>query len=170
MHDIWHKAWFERFEKMAKQQRGNDYLLQRLKKDAPAIYADLQAGEYPSVRAAAIAAGLRKPTRQINLLKNAWRKADAKDRSDFLAWIGAVPSTTPPNKPIVDSNSRLLPKSKARIEYIMLKRGIKLGQVMREMGLNPRDASLGAALRNATSLRRDIVLELEKWLDKNKSV
>ena len=156
---------------MAKQQRGSSYLLQRLKKEAPAIYRDYQAKKtYKTVRQAAIAAGLRKPTCQLNLLKNAWDKADPAQRADFLAWIGASSPTTPSGSAIVDGDRRLLPAAASRVEYIIAKRRMKPGEVMKEMGLKPLDQSLAMALRRSTKLRSDLVIRLEGWLDRNKHV
>lgn len=155
---------------MANIERGSRYLLQRMKKDAPGVHADYVGGKYPSVRAAAIAAGLRRPTSQLNLLKNAWDKADPAQRADFLAWIGAPSSSTPPRGAIVDGDRRLLPTAATRVEYIIAKRRMKPGEVMKEMGLNPLDQSLAMALRRSTKLRGDLVTRLEGWLDRNKHV
>jgi hypothetical protein len=41
--------------------RGANYLISRLKRDRPEILSQLQAGEFPSVRQAAIAAGIVTP-------------------------------------------------------------------------------------------------------------
>lgn len=45
--------------------RGRSYLAARLKRDHPEIVARVQAGEFKSVHAAAVAAGIRKPTATI---------------------------------------------------------------------------------------------------------
>jgi hypothetical protein len=74
---------------MAKSIRNAAYFTARLKKDHPGIYADLIAGKYPSIRAAAIAAAIVKPNTRLNVLKNGWLRADSNEREEFLDWLVA---------------------------------------------------------------------------------
>jgi hypothetical protein len=61
---------------MAKKQvRDSAYYEERLKRDYPAIHADLQTGKHNMVTDAAIAADLRKRRSWLSELKNAWDKA-----------------------------------------------------------------------------------------------
>ena len=62
------------------------YLKARLKRDAPKILSRLQAGEFRSVRAAAIEAGIVKPATPLTLLMRAWRRASPQEREKFLLW------------------------------------------------------------------------------------
>jgi hypothetical protein len=47
----------------------------------------MKAGEFGSVRQAAIAAGLVHPPTPLELLKRAWNKASKAERKKFQAWI-----------------------------------------------------------------------------------
>lgn len=154
---------------MTDPDRGNSYLLKQMKSRFPAIYADYQAGKYRSVRAAAIAAGLRQPTKELNVLKGAWRRASKKEQRAFLDWIGTR-ATPVASMPVVDAERRLLPTAKRRIQFIMVRRNLKQGDVMHEMGFKKLNASLGMALNNDTRLDPNLVRSLEKWLDDNKGV
>lgn len=73
---------------MAKQQRGNAYLLERLKIEHPALYGDLQAGKFKSPREALIAAGLKQQAKPLNDLKRAWSKASLAEQAEFRRLIG----------------------------------------------------------------------------------
>ena len=66
------------------------YLKSRLARDAPEILERKRQGEFKSYRAAAIAAGIVKPDTGLDLLKKAWRKADADERAHFLEWTQAL--------------------------------------------------------------------------------
>ncbi len=68
-------------------QRGvsSEYIVRRLKRDAPEIAAALARDEYPSARAAAIAAGIVKVKTPLEQLRHWWGKASASERAAFLA-------------------------------------------------------------------------------------
>ena len=70
-----------------KQERGADYLASRIKRDHPQIAAGIAAGEYPSIRAAAIAAGIVKVPTALETLQRAWKKASSEEQRQFLEWI-----------------------------------------------------------------------------------
>ena len=61
------------------------YLVRRLKRDAPEIAAALARGEYPSARAAAIAAGIVRVPTALGTLRRAWAKASDDEREAFKA-------------------------------------------------------------------------------------
>lgn len=67
-------------------------------------------------------------------------------------------------------NRRLLPLTVARIDEIISKRHLTLGQVMVEMGFSPLNASLGMALARGTRLQLGMIAALEKWLATNATV
>ena len=75
--------------------RGSEYLLARLARDADKcpkaadILAAFEAGKYPSVRQAAIAAGIVRVPSQLDVLRKAWRKASDDERGEFLDWLQA---------------------------------------------------------------------------------
>jgi hypothetical protein len=65
-----------------------EVLLARLAQEHPEHFAALERGEYKSVRAAAEAAGLVKPSHQpLARLKSYWAKATAQERKEFLKWV-----------------------------------------------------------------------------------
>lgn len=68
-----------------KQQHGTSsaYLAARLERDEPDIKAALDRGEYPSVRAAAKAAGIVRDKPPIEHLRKWWRKASQDERNQF---------------------------------------------------------------------------------------
>ena len=66
-----------------------EYQLARLQRDHQNILADLNAGKYPSVRQAAIAAGIVRVPSQLDVLRRAWRKASDDERGEFLDWLQA---------------------------------------------------------------------------------
>jgi hypothetical protein len=59
----------------------------RLAQEHPKYYEAYLRGDYRSVTAAAIAAGLLKNDVNLRRLKSAWRKATAPEREQFLEWI-----------------------------------------------------------------------------------
>jgi hypothetical protein len=60
------------------------YLIAKLKRDAPEYAERLAAGEFRSARAAALAAGIIKPTPVLVLLRRAWKHASDDERVTFL--------------------------------------------------------------------------------------
>lgn len=60
-----------------------DYLTARIARDRPDILERMKAGAYPSVRQAAIAAGIVRPPTPLDMLKRAWAKASKKEP----AWV-----------------------------------------------------------------------------------
>ena len=89
--------------------RGNDatYLARRLLRDAPDIFAALERGEYPSVRAAAKAAGLVRDKTPLEQLHYWWGKASAREQEPFRA---AVAYTRGVHVPCVASVTRHTPR------------------------------------------------------------
>ncbi|WP_429814865.1 hypothetical protein [Ensifer sp. B1-9] len=165
---------------MAKKQvRDNEYFEARLKRDHPAIYADLKAGKYPTVTDASIAAGLKTLRTRLHELKNAWSKANGPERDDFLQWLVGAGVTLPSTAaaptigtgiaPVTVDQKLTVPASQ-RIEEIMSRRRLKPGDVMAEMGYPKLDASVSMALLRGTKLRPDVIAALESWLTANASV
>lgn len=60
-----------------------EYLVRRLKRDAPEIAAALGRGEYRSARAAAIAAGIKRVPTALEACLRAWRKLTPEERQRF---------------------------------------------------------------------------------------
>ena len=61
-----------------------DYLTARLKRDHDDIFQRLAAGEFPSVRKAAIAAGIVKVPSVLDTLRKLWANASEADRRTFM--------------------------------------------------------------------------------------
>ena len=68
------------------QGTGRVYLLRRIAREAPAVLAAYEQGEYKSVRAAADAAGIPRLT-QTSKLRSAWKKATVEQRAEFIKMI-----------------------------------------------------------------------------------
>lgn len=174
------------------QKRDNDYYLERLRSDHPAVYADLQAGKFRNPAEAFVAAGLRRQKSALDMLRTAWTKASGPERDAFRVLIGcaAPPASAPATMPLpastsppssagrgtvsntaslstIHANRYLTPVAKAAIEDVMARRGITTGIVMREMGFKPLNGSLGMALSRNTQLRPEMIAALEKWLAVN---
>lgn len=66
-----------------------DYLAARIKRDHPQIAAGIAAGEYPSIRAAAIAAGIVKVPSALEAAKRAALRLTDADRTELLTWLAA---------------------------------------------------------------------------------
>lgn len=161
------------------QKRDGDYYLGRLERDYPVTFADFKAGKYPSINDALYAVGLKRRRTRVQEMQNAWQKASAVERREFLRWLmapGAPWRASPsmpaasPRVPAVDSERRLLPAAKARIIVIMSTRGLRSGDVMDELGFKRLHPSLGHALAQGTRLQPAMVAALEGWLAKNASV
>lgn len=163
---------------MAKKQvRDSAYYKDRLKREYPAIHADLKAGKYRTVADAAIAAGLKKPRTRLQELKNAGLKASAPEQGDFLLWLtGTGVSLSPrPSFPAslsftVAVDRRLSPVAILRINEIIAKRHLQPGDIMAEMGYPKLNASLGRALHRGDRLQPDMITALQKWLTANASI
>ncbi|MCF6117133.1 DUF2057 domain-containing protein [Mesorhizobium muleiense] len=158
-------------------KRDRDYFEARLRNEFPSIYADLQAGKFKTVNAAAKAAGLVKPPRPLNVLKNAWTKASQAEQREFMSWIGSrsgAKNALPPiaSGPVVDTDRYILDWAKERVQTIMARRRINETEVMHELGFKPLDASLWSAIRRSppSRIRPDLANALEKWIDKYRHV
>lgn len=159
-----------------KQKRDNAYYEERLKNEFPTVYADLIAGKHKTITEAAIAAGLKKSRTRLQELKNAFNKANKAEQTAFLGWLAAQGKPVAPSSktstasPTIAINGKLVPTIKNRIEEIVAKRHLKVGDVMAEMGFKKLNASLGRALHRRDRLQPDVVTALEKWLAANASV
>ena len=85
-------------------KRDNDYYLQRLLDEFPAICADLKPGKFKNTAAALIAAGLRKPRSILDHLRSAWQKASPSERGAFKQEIGCVGPASATMAPVISNN------------------------------------------------------------------
>ena len=73
--------------------RGKDYLRARLARDNPAVLEALDNGEFKSVRAAAIQAGIIKVPTALEVARKAITKLNQQDLETLKAWIMGASST-----------------------------------------------------------------------------
>lgn len=179
---------------MAKKQqkRDNDYYLGRLEAERPDLHREIVSGAMTVTKARQLAGmgGTRTP---LNLLKSAWNKASAQERSDFAAWSGLVAKGTPlppktagaspaaaatprvstattstsPKSGAFDVDGVMLPWARRRIREILDRRGMTAGQMCDELGINRRDASVMMAVSRGTRLKPDTAKRVESWLKRN---
>ncbi|UJQ93352.1 hypothetical protein [Mariluticola halotolerans] len=152
--------------------RDNAYYLKRIETEHPAVWADWKSGKFKSVNEARRAAGMITERTPLHELKNAWGKASRAEQQDFLSWLrlgAASLGGTSAASPIA-LNAYLQPWAKKRIEEIFATRGLKMGDVMDEMGFERLNPSLGMALNRDSSLRPAMIAALEKWIADNASV
>ena len=78
-----------RSDRTANKHRGETvtYLVRRIERDAPKVFAQLEAGEFPSVRAAAIAAGIVKVPTPFEAAQKAILKLTAKELRQLTRWM-----------------------------------------------------------------------------------
>jgi hypothetical protein len=102
----------------------------------------------------------------LKKLNKAWQKASAPERAEFLeklgAWQSEVANETP-GRPIANGRY-LLPSGVARIEQVMIRRGIRPNAVMAELGFAGQGQALTRALAKGASLRLAVIARLEDWL------
>jgi len=74
--------------KRVKGGNGKGYLAGLLQEKSPDFYEAYIRGEYRSIHAACVAAGLKKPGHDsLMRLKSYWKKADSSQRKAFKAWL-----------------------------------------------------------------------------------
>ena len=85
--------------------------------------------------------------------------------------LGRSPSTTnvpvSMQNPLQPSRGQLTDEERTEVREIMDRRGMKVGEVMRELGRKPLDASLGNALARGTTLTADLLDQLRPWIAKH---
>ncbi|WP_444462238.1 hypothetical protein [Rhodobacter capsulatus] len=79
-------------------------------------------------------------------------------------------ATTPVlmSKHLQPGRGQLTDDERADVREIMDRRGMRVGQVMRELGRKPLDASLGQALHRGTTLTADLLDQLRRWIETNR--
>lgn len=156
---------------MAKE-RNAAYFRRRLKRDHPAIFADLEEGRYRSTRAAAAAAGLIRLPSRLDALKREWSKASTSERAEFLASIGmsavghkSTASTTSAALPaIADPDGRLLPSAVSFLRTWLGARGLRPGRIIEQLGGSYHDYRMAEALERGKPLRADLLHKLGPWM------
>ena len=73
---------------LRRNRRAKSGLADRLAREFPEIWEQYQIGRHKSITAAAIKAGIRKPSDDpLMRMKSYWRRADKRARKEFLEWI-----------------------------------------------------------------------------------
>ena len=151
-------------------KRDNAYYEDRLRLEHSTIHADYRGGKYPTLADAMIASGLKKKRTRLQELQNAWAKASPAEQRNFIFWLKAsAPGPRSRTQPI-SADRLLLPWAKARIGEIQSRRGLNMGDIMGELGLNRGNGSLGRALNRISKLQPGVIASLEKWIEANKHV
>lgn len=148
------------------QRRDKAYYEERLIREHPSVYADLINGKFAHVTEAAIAAGLKKPRTRLHELKNAWQKASASERLEFVGWLRTTSGTSLYSSPqqVFTKDNYLEPWAKKRIDEIMQSRGITARSIRDQIGIAAKDTSLESALRGLRILRQPVREKIEQWL------
>ena len=165
-----------------KQVRDNEYYLRRLQDQHPRIYQDFLDGKYPNATKALIAAGMRPKPSALKQLERAWSRASASEREAFKMLSGCPPrpqgqvpaAGQAPVQPMTVKLSsadqvRLDPQVASSVRTIMRARGMKIGEIMGEIGMNTRDASLGMALARDTLVSRTLAEKIAEWVQAHAS-
>jgi hypothetical protein len=145
-----------------KARRDNSYYRQRMKREAPTVYADYVAGKFQSFAAARRAAKLVSPRTRLHELKNAWTKATKAERDEFVLWIKSSRSLA--SRAAIDSAGRLTPWGKQQVKAIMDRRHLRMGDLLSELGLNRLNPSIGQALARDTRLAAAVATVLQRWI------
>lgn len=154
-------------------KRDSAYYEDRLRRDYPLIHAQLRAGRLKSVRAAAIAAGLIRQPTTLDALKRAWKNASASERRDFLRGLRAGPkrsrSKARTGADLVDVRGCFTSDTSTELRDAMGRRGLKMGELMTELGLKTLNASIATAIHGGVKLNPDTLNRLAAWLDDQRS-
>lgn len=160
-----------------KQDRSNAYYKRRLQVEHRLIYDDFVAGKHKTLASALVEAGLKKPRSTLQALKSDWSKASAKEQRDFDVWrkrLGApvtiaAPPSSSPRRRAFDTGNRLLPWATKRIENLIARRHMKMGDLMNELGLDKLNPSIGLALQRGYRIKdAEVADKLEQWLADNR--
>lgn len=145
-------------------KRDRSYYQNRLVAEHPGLAKDVADGKI-KFWDAVDQAGLKKRPKASNLLRTAWRKASSAERQDFMDWLAdtqGVPIATPGKAPssvpktvsspiktlhagaatLTDADNRLTASAQSAIKDILKSRGLKAGDLMREIGERPLDPSV----------------------------
>jgi hypothetical protein len=155
-------------------KRDNAYYLQRLKKDWPALYREVQSGRM-SVAEARRRAGLGGHRTRLHELKNGWTHATPSERSKFISWarstLPAAPAPMPAAKTAWAGDERMLDWAKRRIPEVMRRRKLSYAQLADEVGISRLDASLAGAIARDNRVKSPATrAAMDRWLDLNASV
>jgi DNA invertase Pin-like site-specific DNA recombinase len=87
----------------------------------------------------------------------------------LIAEVNQIPAPKPKREPISSPSRHIIPSGADRIQRIMNRRNLKFGDVMREMGLNPLDASVSNAVNVNTRVKPEKLEKLQDWVEANEA-
>lgn len=149
-------------------KRDNAYYETLLRRRDPTVYSEFEAGKYPSLRRALIAAGIRQEVGLSENLMRHWKRATPKEQADFLAKIGPVGGAavglSSSATSLVDSDGYLLPEVADTVKCIIAVRNLKMGPFANELGFRTNDYRISASLKRGQAVPTDVVVALENWV------
>lgn len=150
--------------KQTMKKRDSAYYRRRLAKDYPEIFAEVVSGRL-SVRAASAKAGLIRPPTRSKALKREWKGATDAQRVEFLIWLksGAYKWV---GLPIADSEGRLRRDVSDFLLRWVARKGLRPGNIMKELGFSGHDATFASAISSDGPLRAEVIPKLAAWLKK----
>lgn len=77
----------KRSESSSSNGTTKEYLTARIARDKPEILERMKAGEFKSVRAAAIEAGIVKVETGLDIMKRGWNRSSQAERELFFKWV-----------------------------------------------------------------------------------
>lgn len=156
----------------SKTVRNNDYYLDRLEREHPAVFRDYQDGKHTTVEKALVVAGIKTKRTRLQEMLNAWARATPAEQDAFRRAIACsapvATSTAPPTATAPFAVDRKLePGAIAAVQAIMVRRSLTMGSVMVELGRKRLNPSVGMAMNQGTQLDRDVIDDLEAWVKKH---
>ncbi|MCH8489817.1 MAG: hypothetical protein LAT81_07800 [Oceanicaulis sp.] len=157
-------------------KRDSTYCRGRLQREAPAIFADLNAGRIGSVRQAAAMAGIKPLPKTLNNLKREWRKASAAERREFIDWIrGSLPTAKAPAKSapvaayraVFDVDGHLTADAIAFLKAWQKREGKRPGRILQQLGFRRNDFRLAAAINRRVRLANELTGPVDGWMRRN---
>jgi hypothetical protein len=149
------------------KKRDSAYYRRRLEKDRPAIFAEVVAGRL-SVRAASAKAGLIHLPTRLQALKREWKGATDAQRVQFLIWLKSGAHKWV-GQPIADSDGRLRRDVSDFLLRWVARKGLRPGNIMKELGFSGHDPTFASAISSDYPLRAEVIPKLAVWLKKHGS-
>lgn len=151
------------------KKRDAAYYEGRLKREFPAIYADLRSGKLKSVRQAAAKAGLIHLPDRLTAMKRDWKLSSPHQRSEFLKWVrsSGIGVRSRSAGSIAYANGRLTPRVIAFLNDWIRKEHVTPGKIMKQMGYSNFDYRLAQSLKGKVGLPSDVLAALRQWLAKH---
>ena len=88
-------------------------------------------------------------------------------KAPLVAEVNQIPAAKPRSEPISSPSRHIIPSGADRIRRIMNLRKLKNGDVMRELGLRPLDASVGSAMGGRSRVQAETLVKLQDWVEAN---